>query len=190
MGKILLERFNSYIDTIKTEKIKKFTINILDKCLDVHAEKAASSSGKYHPICDLGPGGLVRHSIMTAAIADIMCNAFNDGTPEMQLQRDIIYSAALIHDMHKYEADRGHTLNDHAVRMAKDIRNMNVDHDIDIEKIAQAVESHMSRFGGDAPRPRTMGQYIVSFADLVSANKQLPLTMNEFTKLAEEEIKS
>ena len=188
MGKTLVKILSSYIDTIKTEKIKNFVIEILDMCLDIHAERPASSSGKYHPICDLGPGGLVRHSILTAKIADIMCNAFNDGSPKMQLERDIIFASALIHDFHKYETGIEYTLKDHAIRMADVIRSMNVNNDPDITKIADNVESHMSRFGDDAPRPKTIGQYIVSFADLISANKELPIMMNEFTEQAEAEL--
>ena len=72
--------------------------------------------------------------------------------------------------------------------MADAIRGMNVNNDPDIAKIADNVESHMSRFGGAAPRPKTIGQYIVSFADLVSANKELPIMMNEFKEQAEAEL--
>lgn len=117
-----------------------------------------------------------------------MCNAFNDGSPKMQLERDIIFASALIHDFHKYETGIEYTLKDHAIKMADAIRGMNVDNDPDIAKIADNVESHMSRFGGNAARPKTIGQYIVSFADLVSANKELPIMMNEFTKQAEAEL--
>lgn len=188
MGKLLLEKFQDCIETIKTQKIKDFTIKVIESCLDIHALKPASSSGKYHPVIDLGEGGLVRHSIMTATLADIMCRAFNDESTKMQLERDIIYSAALIHDMHKYKEGIEHTLRDHAVRMANDIRKMNTDNDPDIAKIADDVETHMSRFGGDAARPKTIGQYIVSFADLVSASKELPMIMEDLKRKAEIEL--
>ena len=62
--------------------------------------------------------------------------------------------------------------------------------------IAEDVETHMGRwntskyYDGALPLPETLPQKVVHIADLVSANKELPITMDKFTKEAEEELKA
>ena len=196
MGAKLLEEFKENIDSLKVEKIKNFVIELLKNCSDMNATEPASSTGKYHPVADLGNKGLIRHSKLVAKLTDIMCKSIPYYDDE--LHHDIIIAAALIHDMGKFDESFGKYSNiAHPVYLADKIRKMNTDNDVDIEKIATIVETHMSRwndisrkpFNGmkEMPLPQSLEQYIVVFADLISANSTLPEYMQE---LKEEAVKA
>ena len=58
--------------------------------------RASSSTGKYHPECENGTEGLVRH---TVRVAEIVRNLSNEVIPEGS---DLFVAAALIHDTFKY----------------------------------------------------------------------------------------
>lgn len=58
--------------------------------------RASSSTGKYHPECENGVEGLVRH---TVRVAEIVRNLANEVLPE---EADLFVAAALIHDTFKY----------------------------------------------------------------------------------------
>lgn len=58
--------------------------------------RASSSTGKYHPDCENGTEGLVRH---TVRVAEIVRNLSNEVLPE---ESDLFVAAALIHDTFKY----------------------------------------------------------------------------------------
>lgn len=196
MGKKLLEEFKTEIDSFKTEKIKNFVIQLLEKCSDMNAVKPASSTGKYHPISDLGDRGLIRHSKMVAKLTEIMVRSIPQY--DNDLDHDIIMAAALVHDMGKFDEEFGeHSLNAHPIYLSAKIREMNKDNDKDIERIASIVETHMSRWNDiskrpwnghtELPLPTSIEQYIVVFADLISANATLPEYMQE---LKEEAVKA
>lgn len=184
MGNILLKTFEKEITTIKTDKMRDFYKAILESCDDLNATGAASSSGKYHPIQDLGKFGLYRHSITVAKFAEIMMRSvplYDDDE-----NWDIVYVAALLHDMDKYDSnvDEGsHTVNYHPVAMAKRIRDFNTENDASFERVAKAIETHHSRWGAlkepwngieTMPEPEDLENYILVFADLCAANSELP----------------
>lgn len=58
--------------------------------------RESSSTGKYHPKCENGVEGLVRHTIR---VAEIVRNLANEVLPE---GTDLFIAAALIHDTFKY----------------------------------------------------------------------------------------
>lgn len=191
----LIEEFKDELSTIKTEKIRTFVEKVLEKCSERNATEPASSTGKYHPIADLGPRGLIRHSKLVAKLTEIMIRSVPQYDNE--LDRDIIYSAALIHDMGKFNDTDKHSQNAHPVIIAETIRKLNEENDPHFERIAKAVETHMSRWSDISkrpyngitkmPEPETMEQYVVVFADLISANATLPEYMQE---LKEEAVKA
>lgn len=59
------ETFYKVVNNFKNETLKEFAIYCADRLPEYFWEIPASTSGKYHPITDLGEGGLVRHSLMT-----------------------------------------------------------------------------------------------------------------------------
>lgn len=196
MGQILIEKLDKYINKIKDEDIRNITRAIINNADDIHAVKPASSTGNYHPVSDLGEGGLVRHLILVAEIADTMCLQFADSeTGEGMLERDIIYAAALVHDLHKYEAGNAYSLKNHADKMSEDIRKLAdfiEDEGIkrNINTIADCVLTHMSRFAKKGhEQPTTRAQAIVSAADLVAASKELPILIEDFSREAQSILK-
>lgn len=202
MGKALLETFEKEIARVKTDKMRDFYKAILERCDDLNAVEAASSSGKYHPIQDLGKYGLYRHSVTVAKFAEIMMRSIP--TYDNDEDWDIVYVAALLHDMCKFDSkidDGKHSLNDHPVRASKVIRDFNTENDASFERVAKIVETHMSRWNdiaeykngkkvivGQMPLPENTEQYIVVFADLCAANTDLPNYLAEQEKVAVEYI--
>ncbi len=201
MGKQLLEEFKTEIDSFKTEKIKAFVMKLLERCSDMNATEPASSTGKYHPVSDLGYRGLVRHSKMVARLTEIMCRSIP--LYDNDLDHDIIMAAALVHDMGKFDEKFGkHSCSGHPLYLYDIIEELNTDKDPDIHRLATDVATHMSRWNdiskyplersnGETatklPLPESVEQYIIVFADLVSANATLPEYMQE---LKEEAIKA
>lgn len=69
----------------------------------------SSSSGKYHPIDELGPDGTVRHTRKVFAVADALATAMG-----LHHYRDVILTAALVHDLCKQGVTRmGRTVSNH-----------------------------------------------------------------------------
>src|SRR5574344_1212805 len=61
--------FNKEISYIKDERLKKNLIILLNMLPDYFYHIATSSTGKYHPECSLGEGGLVRHVKVASRMA-------------------------------------------------------------------------------------------------------------------------
>lgn len=217
MGKLLVNTLAKDIEVnVKNPHMVTIAMEILERCNDLNATEAASSSGKYHPIADLGYQGLVRHSRMVAELATIMARSIP--TYDNELDHDIIYLSAILHDMCKYqeasEGDKGytskdniHTNFDHPIKMqaliSEVVPKILAANNIHIEfedkakvedawrRIGMNIASHMSRWntskyapGIELPLPQSLEQYIIVFADLISANAQLPETMQSMKNLA------
>ena len=202
MGNKLVNIYKDYIDReFKNETIKKFVNAVLEKADDANAENPASSSGKYHPISDMGPGGNVRHSILVAEITKVMMRAYPIYDDENN--RELMVASAILHDVCKYNSnDMSHTQFEHPVLAAKLISD--VGHDLSKENtdyaniafvISTNVATHMGRWNTskyskeELPQPTDLSQKLLHLADLVSANKELPNTIKIFTDTALEEIK-
>lgn len=203
MGSLLVERYKNEVEMLKTQKFKDFYVKMLETCDDCNAENApASSSGKYHPIASLGPNGLYRHTLVVATLAERMIQCIPDFDPEEE--HDIIVVAALLHDMCKYNGD-WHTTQDHPVAMAQIVRDWysaNVESDeekLKFERVAKCIESHMSRWNeikdyktkeiiATMPLPESLEQYIICFADMVSAMPNLPELLAHLKEEAVDEI--
>ena len=56
-----LSYFEEEIDLIQSADLKIFLTLAVENMFDYVFIKPASSSGKYHPMSDLGEGGLIRH---------------------------------------------------------------------------------------------------------------------------------
>lgn len=201
MGKKLVDAFSSWIDqNITFDKIKKLMLAVLDCADDANAENAASSTGKYHPLSDQGPGGNVRHSILAAEIAKILMRA--DPFYDDRRNWELTAASALLHDICKYSSDDvSHTHFEHPVLAAQlihDVGDSLKEEDpiyVSIAfVIAQNIETHMGRwnksayYNGELPKPQNDTQKLIHLADLIAANKELPVMIEAMTKAAQEEI--
>ena len=88
------EIFVKAIDTIENREKRNFALYLTGLIPSYFWTIPASSSGKYHPITDLGEGGLVRHSLMVYRVALDLLESKQDTT----IDRDDIIIAALFHD--------------------------------------------------------------------------------------------
>lgn len=182
------KKFNEEINEITDAKLKKAAKQILKDIPEYFWKEPASSSGKYHPACDLGEGGTARHSIMvcTVAIDLVVSEMFVRDTPA---NRDITRVAALFHDCikHGFVNEDGsyskHTEFEHP-RFASDfirerLENAKVD-ELKIDMICSAVYTHMGKWCTDRygkavalSKPRTDFEKMIHIADYVASRKYI-----------------
>lgn len=147
----------------------------------------ASSSGKYHPECDLGTGGLVRHSIMVCRVAIdlIRSEVF---IKDNQVNRDIARIATLFHDCIK----SGHikedgTYSEHTVfehpNLASEFVQEYLDaggvDDIKKMMICDAIKTHMGKWCTSKYSsiildiPKTDFEKLIHIADYMASRKYI-----------------
>jgi HD superfamily phosphohydrolase YqeK len=85
------------LNLIKDEKIREWTKATLDNAPDYFFIAQASSTGKYHPQCTCKKGGLITHVKRATYIANRLC----DGYGITSIDRDIVLSAIILHDIAK-----------------------------------------------------------------------------------------
>lgn len=199
MGLKLVSAYGKYVDeNFQDETIRNVVKEVLYQANDLNATEPASSSGKYHPIADLGEGGLVRHSIMVAEVAKILMRS--RPLYDNEYDKEIVIASAVLHDICKYtqepkEGEKLHTNFDHPIQAAMLVKK--VGEELEQKEIKDAIKAsvrigknimtHMSRWntskyepGVELPLIQDEEQRIVSDADLVAANAQLPELMIQF----------
>lgn len=174
---------------VKTRMFNKSLCDIVLACLDKAPAwlevDAASLTGKYHPIDNLGEGGTVRHIIKTIWVGSKLVNAFN-------LDNDIVVAACALHDIGKrgFGDSTGSVedYNNHPLAAAEWMM-LNLEtfmpEDITMEArgdiiskwliICNAIKSHMGKWGNY--QTQTEIDKIVHIADLVASMKQFVCTI-------------
>ena len=179
-----IKMFINEIGDIKDANLKEFAAELIANADDYFFVVPASSSGKYHPPFDLGDGGLVRHTRVVAYIAKSLAESycFSD------YDTDCLIVAALAHDIKKQgRGDTGHTVWEHP-ELARDYiietynkQSFGISEDV-IHKIANAVYSHMGKWGNDPrfckgntplPMPVTEFEKALQAADYVASRKEI-----------------
>lgn len=176
------ESFINEVNKIKNNDLRTIAETLVEKTPEYFWHNAASSSGKYHPQCSLGEGGLVRHSIMTAVIAvDLLTSeVFIEDT---QYNKDLVIFISLFHDILKYGENSTHTEFAHPIMSAdfvlESLPFSNIDEDT-AAVIYDAIRSHMgkwntSRYCPDTilPTPATALQKLIHVADYISSRKYI-----------------
>lgn len=206
MGAKLVEAYDTYLrSNITSVGVYTLCRKVLELGDDLNATEAASSSGKYHPIADLGEGGLVRHSITVAEVAKILMRSrplYDKKEDGSTYDSDVVIVSAVLHDVCKYDSNdsgKTHTNFDHPIKAAELVKKaaeeLGMIGDFDpkptAERIAKNIASHMSRWntskynpGIELPLVEDEEQRIISDADLIAANAQLPETMIVFREQA------
>jgi 23S rRNA maturation-related 3'-5' exoribonuclease YhaM len=178
MGRRLVKALENEVNKIHDAKLQKDVKKLLLACCDYTVDMGASSTGAYHPSFSNGTGGLVRHIKAVCKNVETimkMIPAYDDTN-----EWDIPYAAAILHDCMKYtEYDQKYTHENHPNLMAAKIREFGY------ERIAQCVETHMSRFNtckhsNDVmPVPTKMEHMIVAISDMISAQKYVNIRFDE-----------
>jgi len=94
MNKNVLEK---EINLIQDLLIRDWTRATLQNAPDYFFIAQASSTGKYHPACTCKEGGLIVHVQRAVYIANRLC----EGWGIFKLDRDIVLSATILHDIAK-----------------------------------------------------------------------------------------
>lgn len=91
------EVFSRELELIADPQIRNWTMSTLENAPDNFFTAPASTTGKYHPPCTLGIGGLVVHTKRVVWIANRLCG----GMDISGLRKDIVISACILHDIAK-----------------------------------------------------------------------------------------
>ena len=182
------EVFNIELSKFKNENVRTSTENILDMIPDYFYEIPASSSGKYHPLYDLGKGGLVRHfkaamRILEEMFKDSVFGQYDDYT------QDLMRMALLLHDGFKSGLEySGHTVSEHPVLMSnfiRDNRDKLLISEKDAEFVSRLILSHMGPWNTDKngneimPRPETPEQRLIHECDYFASRNFLEVFFDE-----------
>ena len=111
-----LELFKDELELINKPIIREFVEECLTQAPDyVFEDCPSSSSGKYHPIEELGADGTIIHTKKVFAVAYELSRGY-----DVEHHRDEICASALLHDMVKQGLTRtGHTIKTHPQLMSK-----------------------------------------------------------------------
>ena len=177
------------IETIKDEYVKSFALYLLETIPDYFFVVPASSSGKYHPVTDLGEGGLVRHSIAVKKMLEhlmVVQGKFLDNMPKY---KDYLIVCALFHDSFKSGTqddyyENKHTKFLHPVYAANHVMltaiKFGLDYD-DAKFMADAIISHMGQWNtsknekGVLPTPQSPQQQLLHLADYLASRKDISI---------------
>ena len=104
------EVFKQELELIFNDNIKEFARLCIVSAPDYFfTDCPASSTGKYHPLSELGPDGTMLHTKKVFTVAYELCRGLG-----CENSRDEILAACLIHDLVKQGWKRsGHTMKNH-----------------------------------------------------------------------------
>ena len=102
--------FKEELELIFDKEIREFTRLCIISAPDYFFyDCPASSSGKYHPISELGPNGTILHTKKVFTVAYELCRGL-----ACEENRDAILSSCILHDLRKQGLTKtGHTQKNH-----------------------------------------------------------------------------
>lgn len=169
------------LDYINNPLINEWTQKTLENVPQYFWVAQASSSGKYHPACTIKKGGLITHVKRAVYLVNELC----EGWGIFEIDRDIVLSATILHDIAKTPSHKvahlygmtstsedfiNHPLNAiHYFASQKTLSNTI------INKINECIKYHMGRWTPDAiKKPITeysLAELAVYTADYLSSRK-------------------
>ena len=148
--KVGSELFKKELNLIKDETLKEIIKGILDE--DIHYDNflnASSSTGKYHPSFDNTRYGNTNHSKAVVKLCKVLLYSRED----LADYADLIYSAAILHDMWKYDGKSSHTIRIHAELaynyLTNDITTDDQTMNDKLKTIAVIIKYHMGHWSFD-----------------------------------------
>lgn len=181
------EAFTKELDNIRNEDWRKQALELIPLLPSYFWTAPASASGKYHPICDLGEGGIVRHSIMVERIALDLFNAEvfkvpypHDDENLIDDIHDIVVIAALFHDCLKQgDGSQNCTVFNHPILAANFLKE-HLDLGDWNSTLYNAVARHMGKWTTSKydtetvlERPESQLELLVHTADMISSQKYI-----------------
>lgn len=174
---VKLELYN-FIKSIKNDSIRGWTIAMLKVAPSAFWERAASSTGKYHKVDENGAGGQVIHTLRVLSMVEHLVRM--DALSE--IERDILLSAATLHDVCKYGLDgkTEHTIDEHP-RLVEKLRNDNMvllpqcEH---ATQILSTVSQHSGRWTVIPVPPATRLGRLLHIADFVASRHNIDIKLS------------
>ena len=159
----------SEIEGIQDQAIKTLVREVLKRVPEYNWTLPSSSSGKYHPPRDRAAYGNTYHTKEVYKFALVIADSKN------YLDLDKVRCASILHDCAKYSLGKEHTpytIKEHPDMAADLIMDVNFESlcaskEICFE-IAQAVRSHMGRWG--KVKPESELDWIIHLADNVASH--------------------
>lgn len=175
----LKEKLHKVVKTISSDSIKAWTIGMLKIAPLAFWERAASSTGKYHRADENGAGGQVMHTLRVCAMVDHLVRM--DNLPV--IERDMLLSAAILHDICKYGVDgkSEHTFLEHP-QLVKDLWEKNLlllpkcEYD---SKIINTILQHSGRWGEYPLSLRTHSGRLLHIADFIASRHNIDVRLDK-----------
>jgi len=172
------------IELIADATIKEWVKETLLKAPETYFKNAASSTGKYHPVCTFKEGGLIIHIKRAVYIANRLAEGWNIKGQN----RDIVLAAVIIHDIAKVGQGQGcyKDYEDHPILAEKYFAPTKWAWDENIyEQIRDCVKNHM---GPWSPKSiaKPLGKYtplelLTYTADYIATTKEMGLPIDEIS---------
>lgn len=192
-----IEVFKDELNYINDFKIKTAAKILLTHLPDYFFHVAASSSGKYHPVSDLGEGGLIRHTKSVVRIGYELLNLEMYQNIFSSYEKDLIIFSLMFHDGMKQgeaslENNNTHTLFEHPLIMANYIKNNKevlLFNDDDINFIYECISSHMGQWNQKddktLPKPIKEHQRFVHLCDYIASRSFINIDYDDNNKIIE-----
>ena len=191
-GKIHNMMFDKELSYIKDDRVRNSAVKLHNMLPEYFYHIAASATGKYHPISDLGEGGLVRHSKSVVRIGYEllqleMYNIFSD------IEKDLILFSLMFHDGLKQGLNgSGYTLFDHPLIISKFIKDnkdmLYLDSD-EINYVTSCISSHMGEWnkkdGMVLPKPVSEQEKFVHLCDYIASRNFINIDYDEDNNIIE-----
>ena len=178
-----IEQLSTEINYIKNKKYQDNLKVLIELLPDYFFKVPASSTGKYHPLCSLGEGGLLRHTKTVAKIAfelyddESITGCFN------QDEKDLMMVGIILHDGLKHGLNYNeYVVFEHPLVMCDFIKKNKeqltfTDNEIDF--LTNVISSHMGPFTKDykgnevLPKPINKYQKFVHMCDYIASRRFL-----------------
>lgn len=182
------EIFKKEIGYIKNDRYQKNAYQLVELLPDYFFEVPACSTGKYHPACSLGEGGLVRHTKVAVRLAYEFYQDESITGIFKEEEKDLMILGLLLHDGLKSGLEKSkYTVFEHPLLMANYIKE-NKDQlsltDGEIHFLTNVIESHMGPWTKDyqgnevLPKPVNKYQKFVHMCDYLASRKFLDVAFD------------
>ena len=183
--------FEEELQLIKDDGIRDLVVEVLKTVKDDFFHAPASSTGKYHPDYALGDGGLYRHTRAAVKIAADLLELEWYKSLFVDIRRDCIIAALILHDTCKSGKDweSKYTLHTHpivAADMVEDITRDTASNE-EGQYIARLIRSHMGQWNEPGrwnkyndrtvlPKPEDDDEFFVHLCDYLASRKYLSVS--------------
>lgn len=177
------EVFKVELGYIKSDRIRKSCLAMINVLPDYFFEIEASSTGKYHPSYALGKGGLVRHTKAAVRIAFDLLSDPCIGDKYTQDEKDLMIMGLILHDGVKSGVPKEkYTRFDHPIIITEMIMDNEENMELEMEEIefvCDVIKTHMGPWTTDyngvevLERPKTKYQNFVHMCDYLASRKAL-----------------